>query len=179
MVLPLRFIAALLLLIGAAAQAEWRVAPNGTAPDRPAYWVADINGMRVEAVLNDYRVQIGRPCLGNEVRPAGAYSLRWMDVGPNPLAGMCHWVEASAPPRIQVTWDHNGTDTQGLPVTVDGFTVYSERDGADLPPVTLPTGEVREFFDTSVSAGHRYCYSLTAHGRGLESARSATACTDL
>lgn len=183
-------IALLLLAFVATTQAEWRIAPNADALDRPAYWVADVNGVRVEAILNDYRVTIGTQCLGAEVRPAGALSLRWLDVGPNPLAGMCRWVsDGTAPPDppadpvlrdIDVTWDPPTTRADGTPlVQLTAYTIYPAHDGAAQEPVHIDDGTLRSYRVENLPPGE-WCFEVTAWEGALESARSSPpACTTL
>lgn len=169
----------LLLALALDAAAEWRVAPNADAVDRPAYWVADINGIRVEAILNDYRVTVGTPCLGAEVRPAGAYSLRWLDVGPNPLAGICRWVDTGEPteptqPALRdmvVTWEHNGLRTDGTPAALTGFIIHLTHDGAEQPSVTVADGAARSHTLSDLATGE-WCVTVTALEGDLESTPS-------
>lgn len=160
------------------ADADWFVAPNQGNPDRPAYWVADVNGVRVESILNDYRIDVGRPCLGNEVRTAGNYSLRWLDVGPNPLAGICDWVgDEPTPPDpvgmvdLLITWAHNGLRTDGTPVTLTGFSIHGTRDGQPIEPVFIDDPTARRY-EWTAPPGH-YCFEVVAREGDNTSAPSS------
>jgi len=166
-------------LIPSIVAADWVVAPNADVPDRPAYWVVDANGQRIEAILNGYRIDVGRLCLGGEVRPAGSYSLRWLDRGPNPLAGICEWVdEEPAPPDtvdmidLLVTWDHNGLRIDGTPVELAGFTIHATVDGDPIDPIIIDDGTARSYDLSGAAPGH-WCFEVVARDGANISAPSS------
>lgn len=184
----------LVLAFTSIVQAEWRVAPNQGAEDRPSYWVSDINGTRVEAVLNDHRVRVGWVCLGQEVRPAGNYSLRWLDDGPNPLAAICRWEEDDpVPPNppddpepglsgnsVLVSWVAPTTRTDGTPLdNLAGFRIWPTHAGVDQTPIAVDDPVATSYRIDDVAMG-AWCFALTAlDENGVESALSVSDCVDV